>query len=882
MHAGTGIRTRGGEVSAVRGPAALLAALGVAAVLALLPAAPLAAQVPTPQSVLGFRVGADSSLASWRQIDDYLGRLAAASPRVRLDTLGPTTQGRPYLLVTISDPANLARRAELMAAQRRLADPRTLDAESEARLVAAQPAVVLISCSIHSTEIAASQMALELAWRLATDSALGTLLRDVVVLLVPSANPDGIDIVGDWYRRTKGTPYDGSSPPWLWHPYVGHDDNRDWFMLTQAETRLLTRVLYTQWFPEVVYDVHQMGGNGSRLFLPPFDDPVDPNLDGMLVEAINHVGTAMATAVTDAGYTGVEHQARFDLWWHGGNRSVPTRHNMIGILSEAASARIASPALLRPAEVRQPARGVNFPLPWTPGWWRLRDIVDYELAASLGLVRLASHEHAEFVQRFVRAGRRAVEAGRTEQPRAYLIRPGQRDEGVRVQLATLLLRGGIEVSRARAAFSSDGRAYPAGTLVIPLDQPFRAHVKDLFDLQVYPERRQYPGGPLIPPYDVTGWTLPLTMAVAVDSARTAVTADLERLDSLAVTPGRIAGAGDVVLLANRSNGEATAVWRALAAGASAEFAPAPFEAAGRGWPAGTVVVRGGRAALERSAAELGFDATAVPRLPAAPGAVAVRRVPRVGLYRSWNASMDEGWTRWVLERLGVPYTSLTDSVARAGGLRSRFDVLILPSEGAAQIRSGRPAGNVPPEYTGGLGTGGVEALRAFLQAGGTVIALDQASVFAIEDLGAPATVALGGRAGRGAGDAGRFSAPGSIFAVRVDRAHPLASGMDSVAAIFLESSPVLDAASGGHAVVSFPPEGNPLLSGFVLGGELLAGKAALVEGPVGRGTAILFGFSPQHRAQTTSTFKLLTNAILYGAARAAQAEGAGAAPAPHR
>jgi hypothetical protein len=837
---------------------------------------------PAPQTVLGFRVGADSSLASWRQIDDYLGRLAAASPRVRLDTLGATTQGRPYLLVTISDPANLARRAALMAAQRRLADPRTLDAAGEARLVETQPAVILISCSIHSTEIAASQMSLELAWWLATDSALGVALRDVVVLLVPSANPDGIDIVGDWYRRTKGTPFDGSSPPWLYHPYVGHDDNRDWFMLTQPETRFLTKVLYQDWFPEVMYDIHQMGGNGSRLFLPPFDDPVDPNLDGMIVEAINHVGTAMATAVTDAGFTGVEHQARFDLWWHGGNRSVPTRHNMIGILSEAASVRIASPVLLRPSDVRQPARGVHFPLPWAGGWWRLRDIVDYELTASEGLVRLAARERAEFVRRFVRAGRRAVEAGATGSPRAYLIPPVQRDEGARAQLADVLLATGIEIFRARAAFSAEGRTYPAGTLVIPLAQPFRAHVKDLFERQAYPERRQYPGGPLIPPYDVTGWTLPLTMAVAVDSVRTPVTADLERVDTVPVTPGRIAGSGDVVLLANRSNGEATAVWRALAAGAAVEFAPAPFEAAGRTWPPGTLVVRGARAVLERSAAELGFDAAAVPRLVAARGAATLRRVPRLGLYRSWNASMDEGWTRWVLERLGVPYTSIADSAMRAGGLRARFDVVILPSESPSQIRGGRPAGSVPPEYTGGLGAAGVEALRTFLQEGGTVIALDQASLFAVDDLGAPATVVLGGRSGRGAPEAPRFSAPGSIFEVNVDRSHPLASGMDSVAAIFLEASPVLEAAAGARAVASFRREGSPLLSGFVLGAELLAGRAALVEAPVGRGTAVLFGFSPQHRGQTNGTFKLLTNAILYGAARTVPAGGRDAGGARRR
>ena len=833
-------------------------------------AAPLAAQVPTPQSVLGFRPGADSMLASWSQINDYMARLAASSPRVRLDTLGPTTQGRPYLLVTISDPGNLSRRAALMAAQRRLADPRTLDSATEAHLVASQPAVVLVSCAIHSTEIASSQMSLELAYRLATDSALGAALRNVVVLLVPSANPDGIDIVGDWYRRTRGTPYDGSSPPWLYHAYVGHDNNRDWFMLTQAETRHLTRVLYRMWFPEVVYDIHQMGANGSRLFLPPFDDPLNPNLDGALVEAISHVGTAMASALADAGRAGVEHRARFDLWWHGGNRSAPVRHNMIGILSEAASARIASPVQQRPGDLRQPARGTNYPLPWPGGWWRLRDIVDYELVASEALVRLASNERAEFVRRFVGAGRRAVEAGRSESPRFYLIPPSQRDEGARVQLANLLLATGIEMSRARAPFTAEGRSYPAGTLVIPLAQPFRAHVKDLFERQAYPERRLYPGGPLVPPYDVTGWTLPLTMAVTVDSVRGSLSADLEPVDTLAVTPGRVAGTGDVVLLANRSNAEATAVWRALAGGAVVELTTAPFDAAGRTWPEGTLVVRGARAALDRAAAELGFEAAAVPRLPSAAGALTLRRAPRVGLYRSWNGSMDEGWTRWVLERLGVPYASLTDSAARAGNLRSRFDVVILPSESPGQIRNGRPAGSAPPEYTGGLGAAGAEALRAFLQAGGTVVALDQASLFAIEDLAAPATVILGGRGPRDGQTVSRFSAPGSIFEVVVDRAHPVASGMDSTAAIFFESSPILDAAPGGRAIASYRREGSPLLSGFVQGGEMLAGRAALIEAPVGAGRVILFGFSPQHRAQTNGTFKLLTNSILYGAAQAAR------------
>src|SRR5438067_2552787 len=392
-----------------------------------------------PADFLGFEPGTDSLLADWKQVSGYMNALAQRSRYVRVDTLGRTTEGRPFLLMVITSPANQARLAEIERAQALLADPRRLSDTVLAGLRRAQPAVILISNNIHSTEVASSQMGMTLAYRLATDPELRRLLDSVVVLMIPSMNPDGLDTVVSWYRRYKGTRYEGGPLPWLYHKYIGHDNNRDWFMLTQVETRLVTRMLYKEWFPEIVYDVHQMGANGVRLFVPPFKDPVNPNLDPAIVAGINLVGTQMASALYDAGMTGIAHQQTYDLWWHGGFRSTPTRHNMIVILTKAASTRLGSPITLPLDSLHQPQRGVNYPAPWPGGTWRLGDIVRYELITSKALVHLAARDRRAVIERFVAVGRRAIEAGLAGNPFAYVLPIEQRDPESWSTLANVLI-----------------------------------------------------------------------------------------------------------------------------------------------------------------------------------------------------------------------------------------------------------------------------------------------------------------------------------------------------------------------------------------------------------------------------------------------------------
>jgi hypothetical protein len=813
----------------------LRAAFLAAGALSLPLAAPARAQgIPTPDSHLGFAVGEDRKLADWSQITGYFAKLAGASPAVKLDTLGPTTNGQPFIVATISSPANVRRLGAIRANQAKLADPRRLTPAEEAQLAATQPVVILISCNIHATEIASSQMSMELAHRLATNDTLQRYLKDVVVLLIPSMNPDGEQMVTEWYRQGVGTRWEGGPLPWLYHPYVGHDNNRDWYMVTQKETRLVTDLLYRRWFPEVFYDVHQQGNEGMRITVPPHVDPIDPNVDPLIVRGINQIGSQMSWALESRGKSGVGDYATYDLWWHGGARSAPTRHNMIGLLTEAASVKIATPITQDTSELKGHARGlpryerrVNFPNPWPGGTWRLRDIVDYELIAAEALVKLASDQRGEYVRNFATLGRKQIELGSTQAPYAYEIPLDQPDRGAVQRLVGVLRTGGVEVEQSDS------------TYVVRMDQPYRAHAKDLLEVQRFPKMEKWPGGPPERPYDVAGWTLPLQMGVRV----TAIDQPLPPRPMADGAARRTERAAGCPTNGRTGRGTATAIDpRNIDC----------YRTAARELKAGRKVRLGSRGQT-------------------------LARMPRVALYRPWTANMDEGWTRWVLEQFELPYTNVTDSTIKAGGLRGRFDVVVIPDMSLREAKSGMSDSLVPPQYAGGLGDAGLARLKDFVEGGGTLVTLDRASEIATSALGIPVKritvpprqddddefVARADSTGR---DDPLYS-PGSIFRVLVDTSHPVAAGMPDTAAVYFTNSNTFEVGDGfaGRVIARYPASGDDiLLSGYLQGATAIAGKAAAVEAPAGRGRVIMFGFRPQYRGQSYGTFRLLFNALLGG------------------
>lgn len=834
--------------------------------------------LPTPRSAFGFAPGADKKLADYHQIIDYFKALDQASERLLLQNLGKTTEGNDFYVAIISAPENISRLAEWQKIQSRLADPRLLAAGEEEELLRAGRAVVLINCGIHATEVGATQMAPALAHALIAGEReeAREILENVIVLLVPSHNPDGQLMVVNWYRQHVDTPFEKAPLPWLYQKYTGHDNNRDWFMFTQRETRLTVEQLYNVWRPHITVDMHQMGKNGARMFVPPYVDPYEPNIDPGIVSLLNMLGTHVQAELTAQGKAGVVVNAIFDAWTPG--RSYPHYHGGLRFLTEAASAEYASPVHIAEKDLRggigYDARSPswNFPRPWPGGEWRLKDIVAYDSAAAMSILSHAARQREFWLRSLHEVQRRAL-AG-PKKPAAFAIPARQRDPQALLDLLQVLHFGMVEIHRAQTALADNGASIAAGDFVIRLDQPYGGFAKALLERQNYPAVAGQEGK-LRMPYDVTAHTLPLFLGVQVFPLELLPPVELELLDSIAL-PSTISGASGAkyFILARNNTASFRAANALLHRGIRLWTAAEAFVAGDSTWPAGTFLVEGGKHAQEikemlrrgeLTRSRHGNPGTlALHGLPQKPGCRLQRvRAPRIGLYKSWQASIDEGWTRWVLEEYGFFYRTLANETLHSESLRNSHDVIIFPDQNLNGIMNGHPAGSMPAPYAGGLGETAVENVRDFVESGGTLIVLNSASAFALEYFQLKLEEITAGLPRQ------QFNAPGSVLRVEADITHPLAWGAQREEAVFFLDSPVFQLQEGagfhGRAVLTYPP-GNLLLSGWLEGEKKLAGGAALVEAHYGSGRIILFGCRPQFRAQFRAGYKFFFNALLLAAA----------------
>jgi hypothetical protein len=770
--------------------------------------------VPAPADVLGFTPGDDRKLAGWARVVEYFQKLAASSDRVKFEEIGRSTMGAPFVYATISAPENLKRLNEYKEIQRQLADPRTLiPANSSlysadrkaAELIARGKTIVAITCGIHSTEVGSYLSSMLIAYRLASSNEpeVQEILRNTIILLVPSTNPDGVDIVNNWYQKTLGTPYEGTDPPELYHKYTGHDDNRDWYAFTQVETQLVVDKILNVWHPQIVHDIHQQGAFGSRLFLPPYMQPVEPNVPKQIVEGYTELGNYLAKEMRATGYKGITTDSTYDAW--SPSRAYSHYHGGVRILQETASCRLATPITvrfdqLRPGEGYDPRKDApNFGPVWQGGEWHIRDITNTMTTVAFFLLKHAAQNREHWLQRFYEIEKEAVRPPKPGELSAYVFAADNRNSQA---LVNVLRRGGVEIKYPMLP-KAEGVKLPPISALILMQQPYGSFAKALLETQRYPDLRDKDGRP-IPPYDVTAHTLPLLFDVKVIPLSVPVTYNSE-----------VGGIG------------------------------------------GTPPCRG--------------------------------IVSRYGLYRSWVPAMDEGWTRWLLDHEGknrcIGYSSLQDDEVRKGDLHGKYDTVIIPDQPRAAILNGYRKGAIPDEYTGGLGEQGVKALREFVEAGGTLVCLNRASDFAIEQFKLPVRDVVDGLPRTD------FYVPGSILRIELDTSNPIAAGMPKESIAWAENSPVFEVlntgsvgvvvrnepetrkgdegrtgtsalpASSVKVIAGYAKEKDPLLSGWLLGADRVKGKAALVEVTFGKGRIILFGFRPQYRGQSLATYPLFFNAI---------------------
>jgi len=829
------------------------------------PTANPAPNVPTPESVLGHKPGDDFYLANYDESREYFHKLAASSNRIKLISVGKTTRGLDWEIAIISSPENLANLDKYKDIEKKLADGRGLTPDEAHTLAKQGKAIVHIDGGLHSTEVAGAQQSIVLAYKLVSsqnDPEVDAILNNVILMLWPTLNPDGQNEVVGWYRQNVGTPFEVSPLPDLWQEYVGHDNNRDGYMNNMLESQDVTRA-ELEWDPVIFYCHHQTAPFPTRIFIPPFVEPISSNIHPLMARWLNALGTDIAVYLDEHGMPGAVNRVGFDNWYPGFLDFTHIFRNSVSFFTETALFRYATPRFYPvdefPKENRTLTSEVFYSSPWRGGWWRLRDAVNYMEGASMAVLDTAAKYREEFLFNRYQAAADNAKKFTKEPPYAYVVPLEQRDLYEASVLVQKMMINGIEVQQATKPFHANGREYAPGTWVILMDQPFSPLVKELFDAQHYPDLRETPSSPPKLPYDVTGWTLPMQMGVLVapvlEPVSTQERGALKKLDQYAPPTVNVDGNGGTFVVSRSSNASYMAMNAILDGGGKVSIATSDTDTAD-GSQSGAMIVSGfDRDKLKKIS---GDDSLKVKAIAAAPKDVVAIKKARIGLYRSWVADIDEGWTRWILEKYGFAPITVRNGDIQAGNLRDHYDAIIIPDQSADRIRSGFGPGVVPGMYTGGIGESGTIALREFVRAGGSLITFNNASLFAIEDLGLPVKNILEGVKDQD------FFCSGCLLRVEIqDSGASAVWGLPHDPIVMFERGPAFEAKEGfrGRILAAYPKDQSPLMSGYLLHPEKIQGKAAAVEVQYGKGRVYLIGFRPQWRGQSHGTYKFFFNAI---------------------
>lgn len=844
----------------------------------------VAQTITLPEQFFGFKPGTDRMLVKYNQVVDYLKKLESDSPMVKLVPIGQTAMGKTLFMVLVSSAGNISKIEDLKDINKQLAINSTLGQNELETLTSEGKVFVMATLSMHSTEVAPTQALPLIVYRLITDKSLSETINNTVYMAVICHNPDGMDMVADYYNQYKDTKYEGGLIPFLYQKYVGHDNNRDFITLTQPETKAISKLTSREWFPQVMVEKHQMGLTGPRYFVPPYHDPIAQNVDAELYTWANLFGQNMLNDLTAKGFQGVSQQNLFDNYWPGSTETCLWK-NVISMLTEAASVKIATPVYIEPTELTGTSKGlaeykkgVNMLLPWPGGWWKLSDIVDLEIESTISMLQTAS-KYKERILRFRNdICKKQVALGKTTAPYYYVLPQNQKDPAELAELVNLLREHGVDVFRLKSDVITQNALFHSGDIVIPLAQPFRMFIKEVMEAQEFPERRLQKDGEILEPYDITSWSLPLHRGL------THFALNINCIDSSQIEPVKSTFTLNTAILPNNGfailpsavNQSYKLAIACLKEGVQVDRIEEAVVVGNSEITAGSFLVP-----LDVKSKQILSKADfTIPTVDTKPkvSSQSISQIRRIALLESQVQSIDAGWTRYILDSYGIPYTTINPAQVAEGNLKLKFDVIIIPNTNAALLKDGKikREGQIipltyPEFYTKGMGQKGLEALVEFIQYGGTIIAWEQATELFegtltykqgnnTEEFQLPFKNIAKDLQKKG------FDCPGSLVKIKLNNFPPYTFGLGNELGIFMRNSylfetqvPSLDM---DRRVVGYFEGKNLLLSGYLVGEKAIEGKSAAIWLKKGKGQLILLGFSPIFRASVPSNYKLLFNALL--------------------